>query len=38
MVAAIALTIYSMGIYLRRYGPLMRQPALAAGPDRPTGS
>lgn len=38
MVAAIALTIYSMGLYLRRYGPLMRQPALAAGPDQTSGS
>jgi phosphatidylglycerophosphate synthase len=38
MVAAIALTVYSMGLYLRRYGPLMRQPALATGPERPTRS
>jgi CDP-diacylglycerol---glycerol-3-phosphate 3-phosphatidyltransferase len=29
MVLAIALTIYSMGLYVRTYGPLMRQPALA---------
>jgi phosphatidylglycerophosphate synthase len=28
MVLAIALTIYSMGLYLRTYGPLMRQPAV----------
>lgn len=27
MVLAIALTIYSMGLYVRRYGPMMRQPA-----------
>jgi len=33
MVLAIALTVYSMGIYVRHYGHLMRQPALAAGPD-----
>jgi phosphatidylglycerophosphate synthase len=38
MVAAIALTIYSMGLYLRRYGPLMRQPALASGPEPPIRS
>lgn len=30
MVLAIVLTVYSMGLYVRRYGPLMRQ-----GPDRP---
>jgi phosphatidylglycerophosphate synthase len=29
MVLAIALTIYSMGLYVRTYGPMMRQPALA---------
>jgi CDP-diacylglycerol--glycerol-3-phosphate 3-phosphatidyltransferase len=29
MVLAIALTIYSMGIYVRTYGPMMRQPILA---------
>ena len=29
MVLAIALTIYSMGLYVRTYGPLIRQPALA---------
>ena len=29
MVVAIALTIYSMGLYVRTYGPLIRQPALA---------
>lgn len=33
MVVAIGLTIYSMGLYLRRYGPMMRQPALASGAD-----
>lgn len=32
MVLAIALTVYSMGIYLRHYGPMMRHPALASGP------
>lgn len=36
MVLAIALTIYSMGLYLRRYGPLMRQPALAGASNRQT--
>ena len=36
MVAAIALTVYSMGISVRHYGPLMRQPALATGADRQT--
>jgi CDP-diacylglycerol--glycerol-3-phosphate 3-phosphatidyltransferase len=30
MVLAIGLTVYSMGIYLRHYGPMMRQPALAS--------
>ena len=34
MVLAIALTIYSMGLYLRRYGPMMRQLAF---PRAPTG-
>jgi CDP-diacylglycerol---glycerol-3-phosphate 3-phosphatidyltransferase len=29
MVLAIVLTIYSMGLYVRTYGPLIRQPALA---------
>ena len=29
MVVAIALTIYSMGLYVRTYGPLIRQPDLA---------
>ena len=38
MVLAIALTVYSMGIYLRHYGPLMRQPALASGPKTPARS
>lgn len=33
MVLAIALTIYSMGLYVRTYGPMMRQPALAKGPS-----
>lgn len=27
MVVAIVLTVYSMGLYVRRYGPLFRQPA-----------
>jgi CDP-diacylglycerol--glycerol-3-phosphate 3-phosphatidyltransferase len=27
MVVAIILTVYSMGLYVRRYGPLFRQPA-----------
>lgn len=31
MVLAIALTIYSMGLYVRTYGPMMRQPVLAKG-------
>lgn len=30
MVLAIALTLYSMGLYVRTYGPMMRQPALAS--------
>ena len=34
MVLAIALTIYSMGLYLKRYGPMMRQLAF---PRAPTG-
>ena len=38
MVLAIALTVYSMGIYLRHYGPMMRQPALASGPKTPARS
>ena len=29
MVLAIVLTIYSMGLYVQKYGPLIRQPALA---------
>jgi hypothetical protein len=29
MVLAIALTLYSMGLYLRTYGPMVRQMALA---------
>jgi phosphatidylglycerophosphate synthase len=33
MVVAIALTVYSMGLYLRRYGPMMRRPAIAGAPD-----
>jgi phosphatidylglycerophosphate synthase len=36
MVGAIALTLYSMWLYLQKYGPMMRQPALASGPDRRT--
>lgn len=31
MVLAIGLTVYSMGLYVRKYGPLIRQPALATG-------
>jgi phosphatidylglycerophosphate synthase len=31
MALAIALTIYSMGLYVRTYGPMMRQPVLAKG-------
>jgi CDP-diacylglycerol--glycerol-3-phosphate 3-phosphatidyltransferase len=31
MVLAIGLTVYSMALYVRKYGPLMRQPALASG-------
>lgn len=38
MVLAIGLTVYSMGIYLRHYGPMMRQPALASGPKTPARS
>lgn len=34
MAGAIALTIYSMGLYVRRYGPMMRQPVLATSPER----
>lgn len=30
MVVAIVLTLYSMGLYVRRYGPLFRQPARPA--------
>jgi phosphatidylglycerophosphate synthase len=35
MVVAIALTLYSMGLYLRTYGPMMRQPALAPTANQP---
>jgi phosphatidylglycerophosphate synthase len=38
MVLAIALTVYSMGIYLRHYGPMMRQMSLASGPKSPSPS
>jgi CDP-diacylglycerol--glycerol-3-phosphate 3-phosphatidyltransferase len=38
MVLAIALTVYSMGIYVRHYGPMMRQMALAAGAKGPSTS
>ena len=31
MVLAIGLTVYSMALYVRTYGPMMRQPALASG-------
>lgn len=34
MVLAISLTVYSMGLYLKRYGPMMRQMAF---PRSPTG-
>jgi phosphatidylglycerophosphate synthase len=38
MVLAIGLTVYSMGLYVRTYGPMMRQAALASGqnPARPS--
>ncbi len=37
MVLAIGLTVYSMGLYVRTYGPLIRQPALTTNPGRPGG-
>lgn len=36
MVGAISLTLYSMWLYVRQYGPMMRQPALASGAERRT--
>jgi phosphatidylglycerophosphate synthase len=38
MVLAIALTVYSMGLYVRRYGPMIRQLAFATDPGRSAGS
>lgn len=35
MVLAIGLTIYSMGLYVRTYGPLIRQPALSTPAGQP---
>lgn len=35
MVLAIGLTIYSMGLYVRTYGPLIRQPALTTPAGQP---
>jgi phosphatidylglycerophosphate synthase len=38
MVLAIALTLYSMGLYVRTYGPMMREPALASSANQPRRS
>lgn len=37
MVLAIGFTLYSMGLYVRTYGPLIRQPALTTNPGHPRG-